>query len=114
MIWLPLQRKLQTNLIVSANHPCERVRVLYLSLLLNLSTMMPMLLAICMKTAVGKRSFALILKKGHKEAQCRTKFRDANQRKEARPNTAGAQIATVNESGSNHCQSKEKYPACRQ
>ena len=53
-------------------------------------------------------------RKGHKKAQCRKKSRDAKQREGARPNTAGAQVATVNESGSGHRQAKEKNPARRQ
>ncbi len=53
-------------------------------------------------------------RKGHKEAQCRKKSRDAKQRKGARPNTAGTQVATVNESGSGHRQAKERNPARRQ
>ncbi len=53
-------------------------------------------------------------RKGHKEAQCRKKSRDAKQREGARPNTAGAQVATVNESGPGHRQAKEKNPARRQ
>ena len=35
-------------------------------------------------------------RKDHKEAQCRKKSRDAKQNKEVRPNTSGAQMATVN------------------
>ncbi len=53
-------------------------------------------------------------RKSHKEAQCRKKSRDAKQREGARPNTARAQVATVNESGSGHRQAKEKNPARRQ
>ncbi len=53
-------------------------------------------------------------RKDHKEAQCRKKSRDAKQRKRARPNTAGAQVATVNEPGSGHRQAKEKNSARRQ
>ncbi len=53
-------------------------------------------------------------RKGHKEAQCRKKSGDAKERKGARPNTAGAQVATVNESGSGHRQAKDKNPARRQ
>ena len=53
-------------------------------------------------------------KKGHKETQCRKKYRDAKERKGARPTTAGAQIAIVNESGLSNCQAKDKNPARRQ
>ncbi len=53
-------------------------------------------------------------RKDHKETQCWKKSRDAKQRKGARPNTAGAQVATVNESGPGHRQAKEKNPARRQ
>ncbi len=53
-------------------------------------------------------------RKGHKEAQCRKKSRDAKQRERARPSTVGAQVAIVNESGSGHCQAKDKNPTCRQ
>ncbi len=53
-------------------------------------------------------------RKGHKEAQCRKQSRDAKQREGARRNTAGAQVATVNGSGSGHRQAKEKNPARRQ
>ena len=53
-------------------------------------------------------------RKDHKEAQCRKKSRDAKQRKETRPNTAGAKIATVNESGLGHRQAKQINLACRQ
>ncbi len=53
-------------------------------------------------------------RKSHKEAQCRKKSRNVKQRKGARPNTAGAQVATVNESGSGHRKAKEKNPARRQ
>ncbi len=53
-------------------------------------------------------------RKGHKEAQYRKKSRDAKQRKGARPNTTGTQVAIVNESGSSHRQAKEKNPAHRQ
>ncbi len=53
-------------------------------------------------------------KKGHKEAQYQKKSRDAKQRKEARPNTAGAQVATVNESGSGYRKAKDKNPSCWQ
>ncbi len=53
-------------------------------------------------------------RKGHKEAQCRKKSRDAKQRKGAMPNITGAQITIVNESGSGHCQAKNKNPARRQ
>ena len=52
-------------------------------------------------------------RKGHKKVQCRKKSRDAKQRKEARPNTAGAKFAIVNESGSGYCQAKDKNPARR-
>ena len=50
-------------------------------------------------------------RKSHKEAKCRKKSRDAKQRKGARPNTAGAQVPTVNESGLGHRQAKEKNAA---
>ncbi len=53
-------------------------------------------------------------RKGHKEAQCRKKSRDAKQRKEARLNTAGAQVAIVNESGLGHRQADDKILARRQ
>ncbi len=53
-------------------------------------------------------------RKSHKEAQCRKKSRDAKQREGAWPSTAGAQVATVNESSSGHRQAKEKNPARRQ
>ncbi len=53
-------------------------------------------------------------RQGHKEAQCRKKSRDAKYRKGARHNTAGAQVATMNESSSGHRQAKEKNPARRQ
>ncbi len=53
-------------------------------------------------------------RKGHKKAQCRKKSRDAKQREGARPSTAGAQVGIVNESGSGHCQAKDKNPARRQ
>ncbi len=75
---------------------------------------MLLLPALCMRTAAEKRSFALIVKKGHKKTQCRKKYRDAKERKGARPTTAGAQIAIVNESGLSNCQAKDKNPARRQ
>ena len=53
-------------------------------------------------------------RKSHKEAECRKKSRNAKQRKEARLNTAGAQVAIVNESGSSNRQAKDKNPACQQ
>ncbi len=53
-------------------------------------------------------------RKSHKEAQCRKKSRDAKQRKGARPNTARAKVAIMNECGLSHCQSKDKNPARRQ
>ncbi len=53
-------------------------------------------------------------RKSYKEAQSRKKSRDAKQPKEARPNTAGARVAIVNESGSGHRQAKDKNPICRQ
>ncbi len=46
--------------------------------------------------------------KGHKEAQCRKKSRDSKKQKGARPNTAGAQVAIVNESGLGYCEAKNK------
>ncbi len=69
-----------------------------------------------MKTAVEKRSLAPIVKKkkSHKEVQCRKKSRNAKQREEARTNTTGVQIATVNESGSSNRRAKEKNFARRQ
>ena len=51
-------------------------------------------------------------RKVHKEVQCRKKSRDARQRKEARPNTAGAKVAIVNESGLDHRHANDKNPAC--
>ncbi len=51
-------------------------------------------------------------RKSHKEAQCRKKSRDAKQREKARPNTAGAPIATVNKSGLGDRQAKDKNLAC--
>ncbi len=51
---------------------------------------------------------------GHKETQYRKKFRDAKHREEAWPNTAGAQITTVNESGSDDLRAEDKNPARRQ
>ncbi len=53
-------------------------------------------------------------RKGHKNAQCRKKSHDAKKHKEARHNTAGAQIATVNEFSSGHRQAKEKNLVRRQ
>ena len=53
-------------------------------------------------------------RKGHKEAQCWKKSRDAKQRVEAKANTSRAEIATVNESGLGHCQAKDKNLARRQ
>ena len=50
--------------------------------------------------------------KGHKKAKTQKKSRDAKQYEEARPDTAGAQIDTVNESGSGYRQAKDKNPAC--
>ena len=47
-------------------------------------------------------------RKSHKEAQCWKKPRDAKKHKDARPNTIRAQVAIVNESGSGHCQVKDK------
>ncbi len=49
--------------------------------------------------------------KGHKEAKCQKKSRDAKQCEEARPDTSEAQIDTVNESGSGYRQAKDKNPA---
>ena len=46
--------------------------------------------------------------KGHKEAQCRKKSRDSKKQKGARPNTARAQVAIVNESGLGYCEAKNK------
>ncbi len=53
-------------------------------------------------------------KKSHKEAQCRKKSRESKQRERARPNTAGAQVAIVNESGLGHRQANDKNPARQQ
>ncbi len=53
-------------------------------------------------------------RKSHKEAQCQKKYRHAKQREEARLNTTGTQIATMNESCSGHCQANDKNPACWQ
>ena len=53
-------------------------------------------------------------RKCHKEVQCQKKSCDSKQREETRPNTAGVQIATVNDSGSGHRQAKDKNIACRQ
>ncbi len=47
-------------------------------------------------------------RKGHNEAQCRKKSRDAKQQKKPRPNTAEAQVAIFNKLGSGHCQAKDK------
>ncbi len=47
-------------------------------------------------------------KDGHKEAKGPKKSRDAKQPEEVRPNTTGAQIATVNDSGLGHCNPKNK------
>ena len=47
-------------------------------------------------------------RKDHKEVQCREKCYDAKQRKEARPNTVGSKVTTMNESGLSHRQAKEK------
>ncbi len=114
MIWLLLQRSSNPTSIISPNHPYQCVFVLHLLLLLNMSKIMLLWPAIRMKTAVGKRYFVPIVKKGHKEVQCRKKSRDAKQRKGTRPNTAGALVVIVNESGSGHCQAKDKNPAHRQ
>ena len=64
----------------------------------------------------GKKVFGSYCKKkkNHKEVQCRKKSRNAKQREEARTNTTGAQIATVNESGSSNRRAKEKNFARRQ
>ncbi len=51
---------------------------------------------------------------GHKEAHCQKKSRKAKQREGARPNTARALVTIVNESGSGHCQPKDKNLARRQ
>ncbi len=53
-------------------------------------------------------------RKSHKETQCRKKSHDAKEREEARPNTAGAQVAIVNEFGWGHRQVKDKNLARRQ
>ena len=47
-------------------------------------------------------------RRGHKEPQYQKKSCEAKQRKEAKSNTAWAQVATVNESGSGHCQAIDK------
>ena len=49
-------------------------------------------------------------RKDHKEAQCQEESCDTKQHEKARLHTAGAQIATVNESGSGNRQAKEKTP----
>ena len=53
-------------------------------------------------------------RKGYEEPQCQKKSHDTKQREEDRLNTAGAQVATVNESGLGHRQMKDKNLACRQ
>ncbi len=53
-------------------------------------------------------------RKSYKEAQCRKKSCDAKQHKEARRNTAGAQVATMNDSGLGYRQAKKKNLARRQ
>ncbi len=62
MIWLLLRRSSHPTSIVSSKHPCLRLLVLHLPLLLNRSEVMLILPALCMKTAAGKRSFAIIVK----------------------------------------------------
>ncbi len=53
-------------------------------------------------------------RKGYKKVEGQKKSRNAKQHKKIRPNTAGAKVATVNESGSGHRQVKEKNLARRQ
>ncbi len=51
-------------------------------------------------------------RKSHTETKCQKKSRDAKHRGEARLNTAGAQVAIVNESGLGYRQAKDKSSAC--
>ncbi len=62
MISLLLQWSFDPTSIVSPNHPCQRVLIPHLLLLLNFSEVMLLLPALCMKTTAGKRSFAPIVK----------------------------------------------------
>ncbi len=62
MIWLPLERSSDQTWIVSPNRLCQRILILRFPLLLNLGEVMLLLPAFSMKTAVGKRSFAPIVK----------------------------------------------------
>ena len=62
MIWLHLRKSSDSTWIVSLNYPYQRVLVLHLSPLLNLSKVMLLLPAFRMKTAVGKRFSAPIVK----------------------------------------------------
>ncbi len=62
MIWLLLRRSSEPTWIVSLNHLCQHVIALHLLHLLHWSNLMLMLPALRMKTAVGKRSFAPIVK----------------------------------------------------
>ncbi len=108
VIWLPSRKNSDPAWIMNPNHTCQYVLVLHLQLLVNFSKMILLSPAFCMETAVGKRSFAFIVKKKAIKRRKIGRNPDAKQRKNARPNTARAIVAKVNESGLGHRQPRNK------